>query len=101
MGMVVLTIYDISSNKLRLKVEQLCREYGMRRVQLSAFRGRMKRKSVDKLYGELNNLYTKNDCEDTFDVQIYPIPAGIYKCHSVTENCNIENDNNDIEVIVL
>ncbi|MBM7644542.1 CRISPR-associated protein Cas2 [Scopulibacillus daqui] len=47
--MNILLIYDISEDKLRTKTSETCKDYGLVRVQYSAFYGSMSK----NLYGEL------------------------------------------------
>ncbi len=37
--MVTLFVYDISNDRVRNKVSQLCQDYGLKRIQFSAFLG--------------------------------------------------------------
>lgn len=37
--MVTLFVYDISNDRVRNKVSQLCQDYGLKRIQYSAFLG--------------------------------------------------------------
>lgn len=39
--MITLFIYDISDDRTRYKVAQICQDYGLQRIQYSAFLGRL------------------------------------------------------------
>lgn len=47
--MNILLIYDISEDRLRTKTSEMCKDYGLIRVQYSAFFGEISR----NLHGEL------------------------------------------------
>ncbi|MGB9601063.1 MAG: CRISPR-associated endonuclease Cas2, partial [Myxococcota bacterium] len=47
--MLVWVIYDISEDKKRNKVAKFCKEYGLYRVQKSAFLGDINRNQFDEL----------------------------------------------------
>ncbi|MFH0926642.1 MAG: CRISPR-associated endonuclease Cas2 [bacterium] len=47
--MLTWLVYDITENKVRSKVAKLCKEYGLYRVQKSAFLGDLNRNQVDEL----------------------------------------------------
>jgi len=44
-----LVVYDISSERLRAKVADACLDYGLSRIQLSAFLGDLSRNHQDEL----------------------------------------------------
>lgn len=44
-----LLVYDISDDRLRTKVADICLDYGLRRIQLSAFLGDISRNRQDEL----------------------------------------------------
>lgn len=37
--MLVLTIYDIENDRIRAKISEACKDYGLQRIQYSAFLG--------------------------------------------------------------
>lgn len=39
--MITLFIYDITEDKIRNKIAQICQDYGLQRIQYSAFLGRL------------------------------------------------------------
>ncbi len=67
-------IYDIANDKSRTRVAKLCKEYGLYRVQKSAFLGEMNRNEVDELGLrckdiidlERDSLYLFPICEEDF-----------------------------------
>ena len=68
--MYTLVIYDITDDKLRLKIARACEEHGLSRVQKSAFLGKissvMRKSLIDRLRRELGN--------QKGNIQIYIIP---------------------------
>lgn len=44
-----LVVYDISNDAIRTKVADVCLDYGLRRIQLSAFVGNLSRTHQDEL----------------------------------------------------
>jgi len=56
-------IYDISSNKRRKKVSDRCKDYGLKRVQKSAFLGILSRNKLEMLIEETRgSIDTETDC---------------------------------------
>ena len=54
--MLLWVIYDISDNSLRSLVAEKCKDYGLRRVQKSAFLGELSRNSAEMLAIELEEI---------------------------------------------
>ncbi|OPX79672.1 MAG: CRISPR-associated endoribonuclease Cas2 1 [Methanosaeta sp. PtaB.Bin039] len=80
--MLVWVIYDISENKIRSRVAKFCKNYGLFRVQKSAFLGDMNRNEADSLALECEQVIEESDsvyvfpmCEDCFS-KIELIGAG-------------------------
>jgi CRISPR-associated protein Cas2 len=55
----VLLIYDIENDRLRLRASEMCQDYGLQRIQFSAFFGRLNRNRRQelalKLAGEMGD----------------------------------------------
>jgi CRISPR-associated protein Cas2 len=71
--MLVWVIYDISENRIRSRVAKICKNYGLFRVQKSAFLGEMNRTEADSLaleceaeIEESDSVYVFPMCEDCF-----------------------------------
>lgn len=68
--MYTLVIYDITDDKLRMKIAKACEEHGLSRVQKSAFLGRitpvMRKSLIDRLKRELG--------KEKGNIQVYMIP---------------------------
>lgn len=53
--MQTLVIYDIASNRIRLRVAEACKDYGLKRVQKSAFRGDLNTNRREMLFERLQH----------------------------------------------
>ncbi|CCQ94188.1 CRISPR-associated endoribonuclease Cas2 [[Clostridium] ultunense Esp] len=51
-----LLIYDISEDRIRTKVASICKDYGLVRVQYSAFFGDLNRNHLEELQKKLKRL---------------------------------------------
>jgi len=75
--MLYLIIYDISNNAIRARLAELLKDYGLERVQYSAFLGELKRHQLKSLITDIKKILItlpfSND-ERVRNVQIYPIP---------------------------
>lgn len=68
--MIYWVIYDISKNKNRKRVSDLCKDYGLERVQKSAFLG-----AITKNKAEMLALQVKKFVEKDID-KFFIVPAG-------------------------
>lgn len=55
-------IYDISENKVRSKIVGLCKNFGLRRVQKSAFLGSLTKNKAEMLYEKSKEVLKESDC---------------------------------------
>jgi CRISPR-associated protein Cas2 len=69
MGGNVLTwvIYDVSDNLLRTKISEKCKDYGLKRLQKSAFFGELDKNTAEMLAVDIENILqseraTGDDC---------------------------------------
>ena len=69
MAQHVLLIYDISNDRLRNKVADLCLDYGLDRIQYSAFWGRLRRTHQEELMMQIEKQVGKKPA----NVQLVPI----------------------------
>lgn len=72
--MLIWVIYDISENRIRSHVVNICKNYGLFRVQKSAFLGDLNRNEADSLV-----LECENTIDDSDSVYIFPMCED---CHS-------------------
>ncbi len=52
-GVQTLVIYDIENDRVRHRVSEACKDYGLRRVQKSAFRGELNTNRREMLFQRL------------------------------------------------
>jgi CRISPR-associated protein Cas2 len=71
--MLVWVIYDISENRIRSRVAKICKNYGLFRVQKSAFLGDLNKNEADSVALECEAVIKESDsvyifpiCEDCF-----------------------------------
>ena len=55
-----LVIYDIEDDKIRLKISETCLDYGLVRIQYSAFLGTLNRNKREELFLRLCSLLEDN-----------------------------------------
>lgn len=54
-------VYDISSNRLRLRASKWCRQAGLERLQRSVFIGASDQDRIDELVGRLRPILPRTD----------------------------------------
>lgn len=67
--MICLLVYDIPSDKLRAKVADICLDYGLERIQYSAFMGELNHNRQGELLQKLRRRIGKQEA----NVQLFPI----------------------------
>jgi CRISPR-associated protein Cas2 len=67
--MISLVIYDIPDDKLRAKVADICLDYGLDRIQYSAFLGEMNHNRREELLQKIKRQIGKKEA----NVQLFPI----------------------------
>ena len=67
--MMSLIIYDIPSDKLRSKAADICRDYGLDRIQFSAFLGEINHNRREELLQKIKREIGKKQA----NVQLFPI----------------------------
>jgi CRISPR-associated protein Cas2 len=65
--MLTWVIYDISENKLRSRVSEKCKDYGLERLQKSAFFGELDKNNAEMLALDIESILdteetTPDDC---------------------------------------
>lgn len=70
-----LAIYDITDDNLRNLVAESLKDYGLTRIQYSAFIGELRRHELNSLITDLKNLIK----EATENIQLYPICDTCFK----------------------
>ncbi|MGQ9555184.1 MAG: CRISPR-associated endonuclease Cas2 [Anaerolineae bacterium] len=66
-----LVVYDISDDRLRGKVADMCLDYGLDRIQYSAFAGSLARSHVEELALKLKRRIGKK--KQDVNIRIYTI----------------------------
>ena len=59
--MLVWVIYDISNNRIRTKVSEKCKDYGLERLQKSAFLGNLDLNNAEMLAIEIEDIFEKDE----------------------------------------
>ena len=67
--MIYWVIYDIAKNKSRKKISDLCKDFGLERVQYSAFLGTLTRNKAEMLSIEAKRFLEETD-------RLIIVPAG-------------------------
>ncbi len=67
--MISLIIYDIPSDKLRSKIADVCQDYGLDRIQFSAFLGEINHNRREELLQKIKRQIGKKPA----NVQLFPI----------------------------
>ena len=67
--MICLLVYDIPSDRLRAKVADICLDYGLERIQYSAFLGELNHNLQGELLLKLRRRIGKQEA----NVQLFPI----------------------------
>ena len=55
-----LVIYDIEDDRIRLKISEACLDYGLTRIQYSAFLGTLNRNKREELFLRLTSILGDN-----------------------------------------
>ena len=80
MALVTLVLYDIGQDRMRLKVEALLRDYGLKRAQRSVFRGRLDTTHRAAMVSELSSLCPEEPL-GAWDIQLYVISEDDFNLH--------------------
>lgn len=54
MELLTLVIYDIEDNRVRLRISAICKDYGLERIQYSAFSGSLSKNKREELFLKLS-----------------------------------------------
>jgi CRISPR-associated protein Cas2 len=68
-------IYDVTDDNLRNQVSEILKDYGLERIQYSAFLGQLRHDELNSLLVDLRELIGP----DAESVQIYPVCDSCYK----------------------
>ncbi|NJP07452.1 MAG: CRISPR-associated endonuclease Cas2 [Chloroflexaceae bacterium] len=73
--MQCLLIYDIPNDRIRGKVADACLDYGLQRVQYSAFAGDLSKSHQRALFGEIK----KRVCQEAANIQLFQFPDTVWQ----------------------
>jgi CRISPR-associated protein Cas2 len=86
-----LVIYDIEDDKIRLRISETCLDYGLARIQYSAFLGILNRNKREELFLRLTSILDDNAGK----IMLQPI------CHKDVQEVLVkENDKEQTELDV-
>ena len=86
-----LVIYDIENDRIRLKISETCLDYGLARIQYSAFLGILNRNKREELFLRLTSILDDNAGK----IMLQPI------CHKDVKDMLIkENEKEQTEPVV-
>ena len=79
MDNITLVIYDITDDALRNKVSQFLKRFGLKRIQKSAFAGKITSSQRSEVISGLRRLVK----EEKVNIQIYTITEAIFRNREV------------------
>lgn len=83
-----LLLYDISHDRTRGRVADACLDYGLDRIQYSAFLGSLARTHQEELMLRLKRLLRKRQG----NIQLFPLCEADWKSRQVIDNTSGEGD---------
>jgi CRISPR-associated protein Cas2 len=91
--MVSIIIYDIPSDKLRNRIADICQDYGLKRIQFSAFLGEINHNRREELLQKIKREVGKKQA----NVQLFPICDKDMRLRKtlVVDESNKKDDNSD------
>ncbi len=66
--MQVVLVYDISDNRIRTKIADICADYGLERIQYSAFSGDLRRVHQEEMMIKMRKRLGKREGK----IQLFP-----------------------------
>jgi len=80
--MKILVIYDIQSDKIRNRIINACKDYGLERIQFSCFLGELNRNFIDELTIKLDKILGKSEGR----IHIFPFAENITDKMTILNN---------------
>lgn len=71
--MKLLVLYDITSDPMRVEAAEICKDFGLERVQYSCFAGDLSLNRRDMLGICLTELLQRHDAEPTDKIYLLPL----------------------------
>jgi CRISPR-associated protein Cas2 len=84
----LLLFYDISDDRKRAKISDICLDFGLDRIQFSAFSGWLLPAQQDELFLKLKKMLGKKEG----NIQMFSICAEDWKKRRIIEQKGIGND---------
>jgi CRISPR-associated protein Cas2 len=81
-----LVIYDIENDRIRLRISETCLDYGLARIQFSAFLGILNRNKREELFLKLSSILDDN----VGKILLQPICHKDVKDTLLKENCKVD-----------
>jgi CRISPR-associated protein Cas2 len=86
-----LLIYDIQDDRIRLRISETCLDYGLTRIQFSAFLGMLNRNKREELFLRLTSILDDNAGK----ILLQPI------CHKDVKDVLVKENEKPLEPEVL
>ena len=80
--MHLLVLYDVSNDRTRTKIATTCEDYGLDRIQYSAFSGRLNRNLQEELMLRISDLLA----DQPGRVQLVPVSSDDWRRRIEVEN---------------
>jgi CRISPR-associated protein Cas2 len=93
-----IVVYDITDDSLRYKTSEKLKDYGLERIQYSAFQGELPKHSLASLRTDLRKLL--NDGEETDSIIIFPLCSSCFN-NRIELGDEREMDKDDQQVSVF
>lgn len=88
----LLLVYDIPNDRARAKIAEACLDYGLDRIQFSAFSGWLLPTQQEELFFKVRKILGKN----TGNIQIFPVCAEDWKKRKCIEQ---KNEKEELETV--
>ena len=93
--MKTLVIYDISDDNLRLKVSEICKNFGLSRIQKSAFLGDLKSSRRKELIASLRRALGDNEG----NIQVFVICRADFALRVIIGKVKVEDTEEGIIIV--
>ena len=87
----LVVLYDIQIDRLRTRVSEACLDYGLERIQFSAFRGKLTRNKREELFLRLNAILENTPGK----ILVQPICEKDIKAARSVENTDMANESEE------
>ena len=77
--MKLLAIYDITSDRLRGEAAEICKDFGLRRIQYSCFAGDLSRNRKEMIEIRLRRLLERREAKPSDAIYVLPLCAECFR----------------------